>query len=96
MRLFAAARLLLSATLLGAAAAHHIQLPAHGRECYHENLHRDDTMTVTFQVGDREFGSAGNLDVDFWVSAVGDDLITKSGILLPALPATCRPDIFDR
>jgi len=25
-------------------------------------------MTVTFQVGDREFGSAGNLDVDFWIS----------------------------
>lgn len=24
-------------------------------------------MTVTFQVGDREFGGAGNLDVDFWV-----------------------------
>lgn len=24
-------------------------------------------MTVTFQVGDREFGSAGNLEVDFWV-----------------------------
>jgi hypothetical protein len=24
-------------------------------------------MTVTFQVGDREFGSAGNLHVDFWV-----------------------------
>jgi p24 family protein beta-1 len=24
-------------------------------------------MTVTFQVGDREFGSAGNLDIDFWV-----------------------------
>lgn len=24
-------------------------------------------MTVTFQVGDREFGHSGNLDVDFWV-----------------------------
>jgi len=24
-------------------------------------------MTVTFQVGDREFGSAGNLHVDFWI-----------------------------
>ncbi|CRK24427.1 hypothetical protein BN1708_018100, partial [Verticillium longisporum] len=24
-------------------------------------------MTVTFQVGDREFGSAGNLDINFWV-----------------------------
>jgi hypothetical protein len=24
-------------------------------------------MTVTFQVGDREFGGSGNLEVDFWV-----------------------------
>ena len=53
--------------LAAAAAAHNIQLPAHGRECFHEQLHRDDKMTVTFQVGDREFGSAGNLDIDFWV-----------------------------
>ena len=65
-----AAKVLLAATLLGSAAAHNIQLPAHGRECFHENLHRDDKMTVTFQVGDREFGSAGNLDIDFWVCAL--------------------------
>jgi hypothetical protein len=49
------------------ASAHNIVLPAHGIECFHENLHHDDKMTVTFQTGDREFGSAGNLDIDFWV-----------------------------
>jgi hypothetical protein len=37
------------------------------RECFHEQLHRDDKMTVTFQVGDREFGGSGNLEIDFWV-----------------------------
>lgn len=61
---------MLNAVLLGFAAlasAHNIQLKAHSRECFHEQLHKDDKMTVTFQVGDREFGSAGNLDVDFWV-----------------------------
>ena len=47
--------------------AHNIQLRAHSRECFHENLHKDDRMTVTFQVGDREFGGSGNLDIDFWV-----------------------------
>ena len=26
-------------------------------------------MTVTFQVGDREFGGSGNLEIDFWVRA---------------------------
>jgi p24 family protein beta-1 len=60
--------LLVLGSLLCSAAAHNIQLAAHGRECFHENLHKDDKMTVTFQVGDREFGGAGNLDIDFWVS----------------------------
>lgn len=64
----AAGRLLLAgAALLQAASAHNIGLPAHGRECFHETLRKDDKMSVTFQVGDREFGSAGNLDIDFWV-----------------------------
>jgi hypothetical protein len=54
--------------LATAALAHNINLGAHSRECFHEELHRDDKMTVTFQVGDREFGGAGNLDIDFWVS----------------------------
>lgn len=47
--------------------AHNIQMKAHSRECFHEQLHVDDVMTVTFQVGDREFGGSGNLDIDFWV-----------------------------
>jgi hypothetical protein len=67
MRFSTSSILLATSSLLGAALAHNIQLAAHGRECFHENLHKDDKMTVTFQVGDREFGSAGNLDVDFWV-----------------------------
>jgi emp24/gp25L/p24 family/GOLD len=51
----------------GAVSGHTIQLKAHSRECFHEQLHRDDRMTVTFQVGDREFGNSGNLDIDFFV-----------------------------
>ncbi|KAK3060610.1 hypothetical protein LTS18_008149, partial [Coniosporium uncinatum] len=53
--------------LLNVSSAHNIQLKAHMRECFHEQLHADDKMTVTFQVGDREFGGSGNLDIDFWV-----------------------------
>jgi len=67
MRFSTSSVLLAASSLLGAALAHNIQLAAHGRECFHEMLHSDDKMTVTFQVGDREFGSAGNLDIDFWV-----------------------------
>lgn len=71
MHFITAARAFLAAAVFQAVTAHNIVLPAHGRECFHENLHKDDTMTVTFQVGDREFGSAGNLDVDFWVCEIG-------------------------
>jgi p24 family protein beta-1 len=70
MRFTTSSILLAASCLLGTAAAHNIQLAAHGRECFHESLHKDDKMTVTFQVGDREFGSAGNLDVDFWVGII--------------------------
>ncbi|MCJ1286964.1 p24 complex component [Xylographa opegraphella] len=55
------------ALLLGSALAHNIQLGAHSRECFHEELHKDDKMTVTFQVADREFGGSGNLDIDFFI-----------------------------
>lgn len=55
--------------LLTTSLAHNIQMGAHQRECFHEVLHKDDKMTVTFQVGDREFGGAGNLEIDFWVGA---------------------------
>jgi p24 family protein beta-1 len=67
MRFSTSSVLLAASSLLGTALAHNIRLAAHGRECFHEMLHVDDKMTVTFQVGDREFGSAGNLDIDFWV-----------------------------
>lgn len=70
MRFSTSSVLLAATSLLGAALAHNIQLAAHGRECFHETLHVDDKMTVTFQVGDREFGSAGNLDIDFWVGSI--------------------------
>jgi len=67
MRFSTSAILVTALGWIGAAAAHNIQLRAHSRECFHEVLHRDDKMTVTFQVGDREFGGSGNLEIDFWV-----------------------------
>jgi hypothetical protein len=65
---FSSAGLLAVSSLITAETAHNIQLTAHSRECFHEQLHKDDKMSVTFQVGDREFQHAGNLDIDFWVS----------------------------
>lgn len=67
MRFSAASVLATALGLFSVATAHTIQLKAHSRECFHEVLHKDDLMTVTFQVGDREFGGSGNLEIDFWV-----------------------------
>ena len=62
------------AALAATTIAHNIQMGAHSRECFHEQLHKEDKMTVTFQVGDREFGGAGNLEIDFWVSTLPPSL----------------------
>lgn len=70
MRISLPATLGALASLLGVSIAHNIQLGAHSRECFHEQLHGDDKMTVSFQVGDREFGGSGNLEIDFWVSSL--------------------------
>ncbi|KIW31687.1 hypothetical protein, variant 2 [Cladophialophora immunda] len=68
MRFGRAAAYAAFASWIGAALAHNIALKAHTRECFHEELHKDDKMTVTFQVGDREFGGAGNLEIDFYIT----------------------------
>ncbi|KDR83405.1 hypothetical protein GALMADRAFT_85507 [Galerina marginata CBS 339.88] len=44
-------------------SAHLIEVPAGKKECFFEDLHVHDKMTVTYQVGD-----GGHLDIDFWLS----------------------------
>lgn len=51
--------LLLILTLAPTADAHMIELPPHGRECFFEDLHNGDQMTLTYQVG-----GGGHLDID--------------------------------
>ncbi|PWY81414.1 suppressor/enhancer of lin-12 protein 9 precursor [Aspergillus eucalypticola CBS 122712] len=67
MRFSATTLLITALAWFTTVTAHNIQLRAHSRECFHESLHKDDKMTVSFQVGDREFGGSGNLEIDFWV-----------------------------
>jgi hypothetical protein len=78
MRLSIASALVATATVLPTVLSHNIALKAHSRECFHEELHKDDKMTVTFQVGDREFGGSGNLDIDFYVRYVRAHLLCLS------------------
>ncbi|KAG8927645.1 p24 complex component [Tulasnella sp. 419] len=63
MTTWTTARLLLVFSLaIGAAWAHMIDLPASKKECFFEDLHIHDKMTVTYQVG-----GGGHLDIDFWL-----------------------------
>ncbi|KAF9820954.1 hypothetical protein IEO21_00931 [Rhodonia placenta] len=39
-----------------------IEVPAGKKECFFEDLHVNDKMTVTYQVG-----GGGHLDIDFWL-----------------------------
>ena len=74
------------ASLITSVLAHNINLGAHSRECFHEQLHKDDKMTVTFQVGDREFGGSGNLEIDFWVR-----ILTTPYPFCPPFPISSSP-----
>ncbi|EGE03189.1 endosomal cargo receptor [Trichophyton equinum CBS 127.97] len=79
---FAFSSLAVSALLyIGAATAHNIPLKAHSRECFFENLHVNDKMSVVFQTGDTEFGGSGNLDINFWVEdPTGHKIHSKNSI----------------
>ncbi|KAH9173406.1 emp24/gp25L/p24 family/GOLD-domain-containing protein [Lactarius sanguifluus] len=57
----------------GFASSHLIEVPASRKECFFEDLHVNDQMTVTYQVG-----GGGHLDIDFWVSSPDGNAIRKN------------------
>lgn len=85
MRFSATTLLITALAWFTTVTAHNIQLRSHSRECFHESLHKDDKMTVSFQVGDREFGGSGNLEIDFWVGSPDHTSRSISGVLLGSL-----------
>ncbi|KAJ6599337.1 emp24/gp25L/p24 family/GOLD-domain-containing protein [Mycena vulgaris] len=53
-------------------SAHLIDVDAGKKECFFEDLHQHDKMTVTYQVG-----GGGHLDIDFWLSDPDNRLLGK-------------------
>ncbi|TFK43215.1 emp24/gp25L/p24 family/GOLD-domain-containing protein [Crucibulum laeve] len=53
-------------------SAHLIEVPAGKKECFFEDLHERDKMTVTYQVG-----GGGHLDIDFWLADPTDHVLGK-------------------
>ncbi|KIY73796.1 supernatant protein factor, C-terminal domain-containing protein [Cylindrobasidium torrendii FP15055 ss-10] len=65
--------LVLSVLLLTLCArAHMIDVLAGKKECFFEDLHKQDKMTVTYQVG-----GGGHLDIDFWLSDPSGKVLNK-------------------
>ncbi|KAF8484481.1 emp24/gp25L/p24 family/GOLD-domain-containing protein [Russula ochroleuca] len=54
-------------------SSHLIEIPASKKECFFEDLHEHDQMTVTYQVG-----GGGHLDIDFWISDPEGGAIRKN------------------
>ncbi|GAA5918301.1 hypothetical protein JCM21900_003980 [Sporobolomyces salmonicolor] len=52
------------------ARAHTIDLDAGTKDCFFEDLHAEDKMTVTYQVA-----GGGHLDIDFWMRGPPNDRI---------------------
>ncbi|KAF5393553.1 hypothetical protein D9757_000273 [Collybiopsis confluens] len=59
-------------TLQSIVLAHLIDIPAGKKECFFEDLHKQDKMTVTYQVG-----GGGHLDIDFWLADPDGGLLGK-------------------
>ncbi|KAJ7781525.1 emp24/gp25L/p24 family/GOLD-domain-containing protein [Mycena metata] len=53
-------------------SAHLIDVDAGQKECFFEDLHQHDKMTVTYQVG-----GGGHLDIDFWLADPENRLLGK-------------------
>ncbi|KAF8639765.1 hypothetical protein AX17_001026 [Amanita inopinata Kibby_2008] len=53
-------------------SAHMIEVSAGKKECFFEDLHKHDKMTVTYQVG-----GGGHLDIDFWLTDPQDSVLAK-------------------
>ncbi|KAG6838003.1 hypothetical protein H0H93_008397 [Arthromyces matolae] len=58
--------------LHGLVFSHLIEVPSGQKDCYFEDLHKQDKMTVTYQVG-----GGGHLDIDFWLTDPDDRVLHK-------------------
>ncbi|BGP52757.1 hypothetical protein JCM8202_004391 [Rhodotorula sphaerocarpa] len=60
------------AVLVHVAYAHTIDLDAGAKECFFEDLHTEDKMTVTYQVA-----GGGHLDIDFKLTGPGNRVMNE-------------------
>ncbi|KAI5454946.1 p24 complex component [Naganishia albida] len=64
--------ILLLSVILQACSAHRIDVDPGKKECFFEDLHHEDQMTVTYQVG-----GGGNMDIDFFLTDPTDQVLSS-------------------
>lgn len=47
--------------------AHTVLLPPHGKQCFYENLKKNDELSISFQAGSRNKDNTDQLSVDFHI-----------------------------
>lgn len=54
--------------LVAFVSAHTVLLPPHGKQCFFENLKRNDELSISFQVGSRDPLNAEQHTIDFYIT----------------------------
>ncbi|KAF5212255.1 putative endosomal protein [Clavispora lusitaniae] len=54
--------------LVAIASAHTVLLPPNGKQCFFENLKRNDELSISFQVGSRDPQNAEQYTIDFYIT----------------------------
>ncbi|KAJ8139639.1 hypothetical protein OY671_007152 [Metschnikowia pulcherrima] len=53
--------------LVALVSAHTALLPPYGKQCFFENLKRNDVLSISFQVGSRDPGNSEQYTIDFYI-----------------------------
>lgn len=53
--------------LVAIVSAHTVLLPPHGKQCFYENLKKNDELAISFQVGSRNPNNAEQFTIDFHI-----------------------------
>ncbi|CAK9437455.1 uncharacterized protein LODBEIA_P18330 [Lodderomyces beijingensis] len=73
--------LLLFSIFIASALSHTVLLQPYGKQCFFENLKKNDELIVTFQVGSRNPHNSEQYDIDFYVtSPQGQTVLKKTSL----------------
>ncbi|RLV89043.1 Endosomal protein P24B [Spathaspora sp. JA1] len=67
--------------LISIVSAHNVLLAPYGKQCFFEDLKKNDELAISFQVGSRDPKNSEQYTVDFWINTPqGQTIIKKTGL----------------